>query len=265
MGPTEVSSIPLHERAAAAAQAGYTGMGLLHQDIMATKDRIGLSGIKRIFDDNGIIHFEVEFLGDWFEKGSKKVASDRVKNDLLEVAAYLNARDMKIAPEMYAETCDIALYADEFAKICEDAKKVGTNIAIEVLPFTNIRDLTVARAVVERAGQDNGGLCVDIWHVVRGGISFEEVARLPKNYIKSVELNDASDRIMGDLWNDTLHHRVLPGEGVMDVPGFIKAIKATGFDGFWSVEILSEMHRRLPVSEQATRSYDAVMAQFDRL
>lgn len=107
MGPSEVSPFSLRERAEAASAAGYTGMGLVYQDIMANAEKIGLRGIKQIFDDNGIVHVEVEFLGDWFESGAKKAASDRVKHDLLEAAAALGARDLKIAPKMYAETIDI--------------------------------------------------------------------------------------------------------------------------------------------------------------
>ena len=42
--------------------------------------------MKRLFDDHGIAHIEVEFLGDWFETGEKKRASDRIRKDLLEAA-----------------------------------------------------------------------------------------------------------------------------------------------------------------------------------
>ena len=218
--------------------------------------------MKTIFADHGIVHFEVEFLVDWFERGEKKAASDRVRNDLVEAAAELKARDIKIGGKFDADSCDISLYADAFASVCEDAKKVGSTVAIEVLPFTNIGNLKVANEIVRRAGHDNGGLCIDIWHMARGGIPYEEVAMLPKSYVKSVELNDAASDIVGDLWNDTLHHRLLPGEGAFKADDFVKAIKSTGFDGFWSVEILSRQHRMLPLKEQAKRSFDAAMALF---
>lgn len=263
MGPSEVSPFSLRERAEAASAAGYTGMGLVYQDIMANAVKIGLKGIKQIFDDNGIVHVEVEFLGDWFETGEKKVASDRVKHDLLEAAAVLGARDLKIAPKMYAETIDIPHYAAAFAEVCEDARAANTNVAIEMLPFTNIRDLKTAREVVRQAGQDNGGLCIDIWHVARGGMDYGELRELPASYFKSVELNDAKAEVVGTLWEDTLHHRLLCGEGALDPRAFIRAVQATGFDDFFSVEVLSETHRLLPLKEQAKRSYDTTMAMFE--
>jgi len=262
MGPTEVSPFSLRDRAEAAAAAGYTGMGLVHDDLMANVARMGLSGIKQVLADNGIVHVELEFVGDWFETGEKKAASDRVKGHLLEAAATLGARDVKIAPEMWTDVIDIPKVTAAFAHICQDAKAVGTTIAMEMLPMTNVRTLKVATEIVRNAGQDNGGLCIDIWHVVRGGQSFDDVRRLPVNFLKSVELNDANAGMVGTQWNDTLHHRVLCGEGVFDVRNFIEVIQATGFRGVYGVEILSEAHRRLPLREQAKRSFDSTMAQF---
>ncbi len=64
MGPSEISPFSFRERAEAAAAAGYTGMGLVYHDIMANAAKMGLGGMKKILDDNGIAHIEVEFLGD---------------------------------------------------------------------------------------------------------------------------------------------------------------------------------------------------------
>ena len=64
-GPTEISPFPLADRAAAAAHAGYVGMGLVHEDLVANRTRIGYAGIRRILADHGIEHVEVEFLSDW--------------------------------------------------------------------------------------------------------------------------------------------------------------------------------------------------------
>ncbi|MBX3570380.1 MAG: sugar phosphate isomerase/epimerase [Rhizobiaceae bacterium] len=259
MGPSEVSPFSLRERAEAAAGAGYTGLGLVYQDIQANVEKMGLKGMRRLFDDTGIKHVEVEFLGDWFELGDAKSESDRVRKDLLEAAVELGARDLKIAPKMWAEEIDIAHYAKALAEVADEAAKNGIDVAIEVLPFTNIRDLTTARAVVGQSGRGNAGLCVDIWHMERGNIAMSEVAKLPASYIKSVELNDARAEIVGTLWDDTIGERLYPGEGSFDVTGFIRAIRQTGWEGFWSVEVLSRTYRTGSLKEQAKRSFDTTM------
>jgi sugar phosphate isomerase/epimerase len=83
MGPSEVATFPLRNRVEAAA-AGYTGLGLVHQDFVHNAKAIGYPAMKRMFDDHGIVDVEVEFLGDWFETGEKKAASDRIRKTCLK-------------------------------------------------------------------------------------------------------------------------------------------------------------------------------------
>lgn len=264
MGPTEVSPFSLRERCEAAAAAGYTGLGLVIQDIAANRDTMGLKGMKALFDDTGMKHVEVEFLGDWYETGDKRVASDRIRKELIEAALELGARDIKGSGEMYGEAIDIPHYAAELAKWSDEAKAVGADVAIEVLPFTNLRDLKTAKKMLDLAGRENAGLCIDIWHMARGNIPYEEVAAFPLKYIKSVELNDATAEVKGSLWEDTIHERVYPGEGAFDVPAFIRAIKATGWNSFWSIEVLSRAYRVMPLKDQAKRSYDTTIEMFEK-
>ncbi len=265
MGPSEVATIPLRDRIEAAAWAGYTGMGFAHQDLLATRDAIGYAAMKRMLNDNGIVHVEVEFLGDWFTAGDKKRASDAIRRDLLEAAHELGARNIKAAGEMWTDVCDVPRYAEAFADVCADAAKIGTAMAIEILPMTNIRTLETAAGIVDQAGHENGGLCIDIWHMLRGGIDIERLSKLPLQYFKSVEIDDAKAEIEGTIWEDTLFHRLYPGEGDFDCPAFIRAVEAAGFRGVYGVEVISETYRKLPVREQAKRSFDGTMAQFAKI
>ncbi len=262
LGPNEVATIPLKDRIEAAAWAGYKGMGFGHQDLVHNRQKYGYAAMKRMLNDNGIVHIEVEFLGDWFEKGGKKTASEAIGRDLIEAAEGLGARNMKAAGEMWTEACDVPRYAEAFAGVCDEAQKIGIGVAIEILPMTNIRTLETGLGIVEQAGKANGGLCIDIWHCVRGGIGFDKLRKVPAQYIKSVEIDDARAEIEGTIWEDTLFHRLYPGEGSFDCPAFIKAIDATGFNQAYGVEVISETYRKLPVREQAKRSFDGAMAQF---
>jgi sugar phosphate isomerase/epimerase len=175
------------------------------------------------------------------------------------------ARDIKCAGEMWTEHCDVSKMGDAFASVCEDAQKVGATIAMEILPMSNVRTLETAKAIVERAGQPNGGLCLDIWHFMRGGIDFAKIKSLPATMINSVELDDAAAEPKGSLWEDTLFHRLYPGEGSFDCPTFIKAVEQAGFRGVYGVEVINQAYRKLPLREQAERSFKGAMAQFANL
>lgn len=112
--------------------------------------------------------------------------------------------------------------------------------------------------VVTGSGAKNGGLLLDIWHMERGKVDFSAIARLPKEAIISIEIDDAAAGIVGDLWNDTLHHRLACGEGSFDIPGFLNAVAATGYDGPMGVEIIAADHRKLPLAEAAARAMNSV-------
>ena len=258
----ELSPFSFAERVEAAAAAGYKGVGLIHADLQATRAKIGLKEMRRILDANAMPHVELEFITHWFSSGELKAASDKVRNELFEAAEALHARDVKIAPEFDATAIDLPHVIASFAAICGEAARYGTRIALEVMPFSNVRTLQTARALVEGAGAPNGGLLLDIWHIARGGIPYAEVAKVPKQYVVSVELDDADAAVVGTLWEDTIYQRRLCGEGVLNPPAFIDAIEKAGFDRVYSVEVISKKHRVLPLHEAAKRSFDTTMAQF---
>lgn len=267
--PTEVSPFSLQDRAQAAAKAGYTGMGLVHADLVANTATMGLSGIKRILADNGIKHVEVEFLSDWFVDPSdpRRKASDQVRRELFEAAAVLGARNFKISPALFEETPpDIPLLRDEFARLCEEGRQVGTDVVMEMMPFTNVRTIDTAIEIIAGADQPNGGLLLDIWHLVRGGMDYSEIAKIPARFLKAIELDDADREVVGTLFEDTRFNRRLCGEGSFNMPAFLNAVTAAGFDApYYGVEIISESFRKQPLDVMARTSYETTMRQFENL
>lgn len=270
IAPSEISPFPFEKRVEVAARAGYRGLGLLHADLMAVSNRLGHSEMRRILDANGIYHVELEFLSDWYAQGRARTESDMVRKDLLEAAEALSARCIKIAPSIDEPSLDnVALdmprMIESFAALSREAAKYGTSIALEIMPFSNIRTLSAALELVSTDPQPNGGLYLDIWHMARGGIDYSEVAKIPKQFIKAVELDDADRDVVGTLWDDTRFHRRLCGEGALDIPAFLKATREAGYWGPYAVEIISQEHRRLSLGEEARRSFETTMAQFRNL
>jgi sugar phosphate isomerase/epimerase len=100
---------------------------------------------------------------------------------------------------------------------------------------------------------------------MRGGIDFAKIRSLPATMINSVELDDAAAEPKGSLWEDTLFHRLYPGEGSFDCPAFIKAVEQAEFRRFYGVEVINQAYRTLPLREQAERSFKGATAQFANL
>jgi sugar phosphate isomerase/epimerase len=217
--------------------------------------------MKQIFDDNGITFVELEFLTDWFLEGERKKQSDLRKQSLLAAAEALGAHHLKIG-DFYREKCSMPRLIDAFAALCADAAEHGTRIGFELMPFAMLDSLQDSLTMVEGAGANNGGISFDLWHIVKLGIPYAEVARVPAQYIVSVELNDGTFEAPWSLHEDTINHRRLCGEGEFDVRGFIGCMQDAGYQGPWGIEVLSEDLRKLPLNELTTRSFNTTIQNF---
>jgi len=257
----EYSVFDFKDRVEACAKVGFKGIGIWHADLVHTLKRRPLSEIKRILDDNGMKHIELEFLGDWFLTGEKKKQSDIVKGDLLEAATVLGARHIKVGDFFHTDT-PMPRVIDSFAALCKDAAAHGTKVVYELMPFAMIDTLQDTLTMLKGAAAKNGGIIFDLWHIVKMGIHYEEVARFPMEYFFGVEINDGTFTAPWSLHEDTINHRRLCGEGEFDITGFLDCVWKAGYRGPVGIEVLNKELRELPLDELAKRSFSTTMAQF---
>lgn len=256
----EVSPVDLRTRIQTAAEVGWEGFGLLHADLRLARDTIGLQALRRMFDDSGITHVELEVLPWWWTTDERRGTSDQRRTLLLEAAETLGARTIKVAAEGDGKPVDPARFHDDFNRLATQAGNAGTRVAVEPMPMNNLSTIQAGVDFVTAVGNPYGGLAIDTWHVHRGGTSYAELERiLPAEYLFIVELDDADEHPVGTLWQDTVNTRRLPGDGVFDVPAFIAAVHRVGYRGHWGVEIISEQHRGLPIREGLTRARTATL------
>jgi sugar phosphate isomerase/epimerase len=266
-----LSPVDIRARAEAVAAAGFTGIGFTIDDLDAAKATYGLPQVKRICDELGLVHLEVELLERWWTTGARRQESDQSRQLLLHAAEVLGARQIKIGPNVevvdgvVAPLADIAHWADELHQLAAEAAEVGTRVALEPLPFSNIADFRLAADLVAAADHLAAGLVVDIWHLERGPSTLADLAEVPGDKVFVVELNDAPRPQSTDLFHDTIHHRVLCGSGTFDVVGFVRTLQGIGFPGPWGVEIISETHRRRPLKEALLDAHRTTMALFEGL
>jgi sugar phosphate isomerase/epimerase len=258
----EYSPFTLRERARSAARAGFTGMGIWHADLAHLRKQHALPEMKRILDDHGIRHIELEFLTDWFVDGEKRRASDLTRRMLLESAAALGARHIKVG-DFFKTPAPMDKLIEEFAALCAEARDHGTKIVFEFMPFSRIETLADAIALCTGAAQPNGGICVDLWHVVKLGMPYEAVAAFPQPYLMSIEINDGYLQAPPgmDLVTETTCHRAFCGEGEFDLRGFVDAMRPV-YHGPWGIEVLNKAQRAWPLDELTTRAFATTRAVF---
>lgn len=257
----EYSAFDFKDRVEACAKVGFRGMGIWHADLLHTLKRHSLSEMKRILDDNGMKHIEIEFLGDWFLTGERKKKSDLVKQDLLTAARALEARHIKVGDFFHTDT-PMPQIIDSFAALCQDAATYNTKVIYELMPFAMIDTLAGALTMLNGANQKNGGIIFDLWHLVKMGVPYEEIGRFPLEYCFAVELNDGTFTAPWSLHEDTINHRRLCGEGEFDIRGFLDQVWKAGYRGPFGIEVLNKELRQRPLAELAERSFKTTMAQF---
>ncbi|HSW37893.1 MAG TPA: sugar phosphate isomerase/epimerase [Acidobacteriota bacterium] len=257
----EYSPFDFEDRVVAAAKAGFAGIGLKEADLEHILERRSLRDIRHILEDNGIRHLELEFITDWFLDGEKKKQSDKTRRLLLTAAEALGARHIKVGDFDMTAT-PMPKLIDSFAALCADAANYGTKILFELIVDAMIRTLPETLEMVSGADQENGGIMIDLWHIVKLGVPYDEVALIPPRYLMGVELNDGTLHCPWSLHEDTINHRKFCGEGEFDVKGFVERLMQAGYDGPWGIEVLSRDLRKKPLEEAATRAYQTTIAQF---
>lgn len=258
-GIAEISRHAFRARVESASRAGFKGIGIWHTDLESVLTRYSLPQMKTILDDNGIKHLELEFLTDWFLEGARKAESDSRKRRLLEASAAMGAKHVKIG-DFYNTPCPMPQIIEAFAALCKEAADYGATIGFEFMASAMIDNLKDARTLVENAGAQNGGLILDIVHVVNLGISYEEISRIPLQYLINVELNDGT--LPGSPRHDPSRARRFCGEGEFDIKGFIQCINKMGYTGPWAVEVFSQELTGLSLDELNTRAFDTTIVQF---
>lgn len=262
-GP-EYSAYSFRDRVEMCAKVGFKGLGLWHADVENTLKSHSHQDMKMILDDNGIKYTELEFIIDWFSEGEPRKESDRRRGLLMETAEKLGARHIKIG-NFIDNPCPMDRLVEEFSTICSQAAEHGTNIVFELIPWVTPGTLEDSLTMVSTADAPNGGIILDIWHIVSLQISNTEIERLPLKYVKGVELNDGPAILENDgNWVDkTVNHRQLCGNGGFDIKGFIKALDNLGYDGPVGLEVLNrEMRDNWSLDELVTKSFETTMAMF---
>ncbi|WP_319437475.1 sugar phosphate isomerase/epimerase family protein [Mycobacterium sp. RTGN5] len=246
----QTSPVPIEERVAAVAEAGYSGMGLVVDDLVAIRDTIGFDELRKLIDDNGLTHVEIELIERWWIPRGQPGHTYDARDVLFEAADGLEPKFIKIGSELGPRTTDIGVLIAPLRQLADQAADHGTKIAIETMPFSIITTVPMGAELVTAAGHSGVGLLIDAWHVFRAGTSMDELAEaLAPAMIFGVELNDAAPEVIGELFEDTLQRRLFCGEGCFDLPGLIAVLRDKGFDGPWGIEILSRTYRKLPPRE----------------
>lgn len=116
---------------------------------------------------------------------------------------------------------------------------------LEPLTWTPLNKFEDILATIDAAEQPNVGLVIDFWHLWDSGATPEQIAKLDKNLIYCVHFCDSLEKWGKRGTYEQRGRDVWTGGGRIPLKEWVDAVRATGFDGCWSCELLSPKYWEL--------------------
>ncbi|HQY70353.1 MAG TPA: sugar phosphate isomerase/epimerase [Pseudomonadales bacterium] len=235
-----LGAAPLAALVGAAAQAGFAGVTLRRHHIdQARAAGLGDDAIRELLQQLPLGAVMIEALTRWPADVARDSVAATQARALFECAVALGTRD----------TCAVLLddtpwpreeLARAFRSLCRMAAGYGLRVALEFVPWSVIGNLEAAIDVIERAGCANGGLLLDSWHWARANTPLDAPAALDPARVFMLQLSDAPATPAADLWHETLHERLLPGAGTIDLARLLAALERRGVACPVAAEVFSD-------------------------
>lgn len=211
-------------------------------------DANGLEDVKLYFQNKNIQISALSLPVEWRMSDEKFRKGIQCLVEEVELAAefgcktfftyFLPSTNQDVAPYMIRLTNRLKL----IAKILQE---YHMNLALEFVAPHHLRtawqypfiwDAKTTSAWIDMIGESNVGILLDSFHWYTSGGTVADILAMQNNQIAYVHLNDARDiPVEHVLDND----RLFPGEGVIDLVGFLKALKGINYQGFITQEILT--------------------------
>ena len=161
---------------------------------------------------------------------------------------------------------NMAFHVERFLPIARVLAHEGVHLGLEFIGPKTLRDSqtypfvhTMAQmlGMAQQIGP-NVGLLLDCWHWHTSHSTVAELHNLTGEQVVYVHVNDAPTGVPTDEQVDSV--RALPGEtGVIDIAGFLQALKSLGYDGPVIAEPFSKILPTLPSDAERLQTVSAAL------
>jgi sugar phosphate isomerase/epimerase len=174
----------------------------------------------------------------------------------IEAAATVGARHLLAI----GEDGEDEQLAEQLHALCLRASPLGLRPMLEFIPFTVVRTIEQAVAIVDAADHPAAGVLVDPLHLRRSGGSPAQVKALADSHPKLFPYAQLCDARLaappgGALYEEAVTDRLLPGDGELPLRELLDALPA---QAPLSVETPVKALAGLPSAERVARTGQAV-------
>lgn len=258
----------LQDKLHAIAKAGFQGVEIFENDLIASPLRP--REVRAMLDDLGLTCLLYQPFRDFegLPEPYRTRAFDRAEAKF-DLMGELGTDRILVCSSCSPHALpDRARIVDDFRELGERAARRGIIVGYEALAWgRHVADHRDAWDIVKTVDHPNIGILLDSFHSLSRGIPVESIRDIPGDKIAFVQLADAP-RMDMDLLQWSRHYRNLPGQGDLDLPGYVAEILRTGYAGPLSLEIFNDRFRAGSaevVARDGVRSLDYVRDRSRRL
>jgi len=241
----------LPEKLEAAAAARFDGVEIFENDLLQFPGTPG--EVRRLCRDLGLRIDMFQPFRDF-----EGVAPDQLQRNLdraerkFDVMEELGTELILVCANIAeSASSDLDLRAEQMALLAERAARRKIRIAFEALAWGGaVKTWRQVWDIVERANQPNLGVALDSFHTLVLKDDWQGLKDIPGQRIFYLQLADAP-WVNLDPLTHSRHYRCFPGQGQMEVTGFVGAVLDSGYNGPVSLEIFSDENRAAPARAMA--------------
>ena len=254
----------LPEKLEAAAAAGFDGVEIFENDLL-TFDGTP-ADVRRMADDVGLAIDMYQPFRDFEAVPDAARARNRDRAERkFDVMQQLGTDLLLVCSNVQPSAIDDdARAAADLHDMAELAHRRRLRVGYEALAWgRHVKTWGHAWKLVREADHPALGLVVDSFHTLSLGDDPAGLADVPGERIFFAQLADAPKLSM-DVLNWSRHFRNFPGQGELDVTGFVHAVLGSGYAGPLSLEVFNDAFRAAPgriMARDGLRSLVLVEAQ----
>lgn len=238
LNTSTIRPTPLLEKIDLAGQAGYVAIEPWNDEITAYLDQGGSLGeLRRALDGAGLKVVSVIALHGWMT--SEGVEHQRALEDCrrrMSQAAELGSPQIVASPPQ--QVVDLDRAGERFAELMEIGAGIGVLPSMEFLGFVEgVKDVASAWTIAAGSGHPRATVVADVFHMIRGGGSVDDLLQLPGDRLACFHINDLPGQ--PDPLTQKDEDRVMVGDGIADLPRVIANLRTIGYRGPLSLELFN--------------------------
>ena len=228
------------EQIVVTAKAGYQAIEPWLRDVDVYTAAGGhLPDLRARLTDNGLQMAGAIAFWKWadVDAGTRAQGLDLARREMDTIAA-LGGTCAAAPPFGNVAEVPMEAFAERYARLCEIGQAAGVTPLLELWGHApKLSTLAELLYVAAASGRADARLLLDVYHLYKGGNTFDSLHLLSAAAIGLFHVNDYPAQPSRATIADK--HRVWPGDGIAPLSALSALLRDVGYNGFLSVELFN--------------------------